>query len=113
MASELLPQMPLSAPVGHGRDGANLTLGDGVAARCGARQEQDFLLGVRRQVQQVHDLRHAGPRHVAEAGQVGVVADCALADEAVEVDGQISVTFRPTGIKTLAAELVSREEVEA
>jgi len=28
-------------------------------------------------------------------------------------DGQISVTFRPTGIKTLAAELASREEVTA
>jgi site-specific DNA recombinase len=28
-------------------------------------------------------------------------------------DGQISVTFRPTGIKTLVAELASREEVEA
>jgi len=28
-------------------------------------------------------------------------------------DGTISVTFRPTGIKTLAAEIASREEVEA
>jgi hypothetical protein len=28
-------------------------------------------------------------------------------------DGQISVTFRPTGIKTLAAELTNREEVTA
>jgi len=28
-------------------------------------------------------------------------------------DGQIAVTFRPTGIKTLAGEWASREEVEA
>ena len=56
--------------------GASLT--DRGAAPVGSRQEQDVLLDVRGEVQQVHDLRHAGAGDVAEAGQLGVVGDLAV-----------------------------------
>jgi len=65
-----------------------MPLRESVAPGRRARQKQDFLLNIRCQVEEAHYLRYAGPRHVAEARQVGVVADRALADEAVEVDGQ-------------------------
>ncbi|MEM6504458.1 MAG: hypothetical protein AAF711_03230, partial [Planctomycetota bacterium] len=48
----------------------------------------DFLLYVRREMQQVHDLRHAGLGDVGEASQFGHVADLASAEEVVEADRQ-------------------------
>ena len=52
-----------------------MQVGYRVRATYCSRQEEEGFLSIRRQVQEVHDLRCAGPRHVAEAGEVGVVAD--------------------------------------
>jgi len=39
-------------------------------------------------VEQVHDLRQAGPGDVTEAGKLGLVGHDAIADELVEADRQ-------------------------
>src|SRR3954464_5393132 len=40
-----------------------------------ARQEKNLLLDVRSEMQQLHDLCHAGSRHPAETGQFRIVAN--------------------------------------
>jgi len=56
----------LLAPFGRGRDGAKLLLRERITAAFESRQEQDFLLQVRRQRQQIHDLRQPGAGDVPE-----------------------------------------------
>ena len=60
-----------------------MVLADRIAAALGAREEQERLLDVRRELQQVHDLGDAGAAHVAQPGDVGVVGHLAAPDEAV------------------------------
>ncbi len=52
------------------------------------RQEQNCLLDIRRQIQQVHDLRQPGASHVPQPGQVRVVAHLAVADQFLEPMGK-------------------------
>ncbi|MCK6486716.1 MAG: hypothetical protein L6R00_21630, partial [Phycisphaerae bacterium] len=51
-------------------------------------QVQEFLLDVRRQVVEVHDLRHARLGDVGQAGQLGLVGDLPPADQPVELNRQ-------------------------
>src|SRR5690606_32301145 len=67
---QALPESALLSPVRLGGDGPNMVLADRITALGGARQEQDRLLDVRRELQQVHDLRHPGAGHVAQTRQV-------------------------------------------
>jgi len=72
--AQLLPCLPRLPPVGNERDRSELQPPDRFAAKLDRRQEQGVLPDVGGQVQQVHDLRHAGAGDVAEAGQASVVA---------------------------------------
>src|SRR5262245_22701901 len=51
-------------------------------------QEENLLLNVRRQLQQVHDLADTSAADVPQAGHGSVRRQDALANEAVEFDGQ-------------------------
>jgi hypothetical protein len=47
---------------------------------------QDLVLDVRRQQQQIHDLRHPRSANVAEPGNVSVIAELAPIDHMLELD---------------------------
>jgi hypothetical protein len=50
--------------------------------------EEDYLLDVRREQRQVHDLSHPRPGDETQAGQVGVVLHLAAVDHLLELDRQ-------------------------
>jgi hypothetical protein len=52
------------------------------------REKKDLFLNVRREIEQFHDLRHAGSRNVAAPGQVRVVANRSLPNQSLEPDGE-------------------------
>lgn len=70
----LAPQPPLFPPVGHGGDLSNVVLQDRLLAALNPWQEEELLLDVGSQVQQAHDLRHAGPRDMAEGLRKSIVS---------------------------------------
>jgi hypothetical protein len=49
---------------------------------------EEVVLGVRRQIQQVHNLGEPGSAHATEPGQRRLVGDDTVADQLVEPDGQ-------------------------
>src|SRR5262249_41257359 len=67
---QLSPLPPLRIPIKRGRDRQELAQANGVAAVLGARQEEDLLLDVGGELQEVHDLADAGPRHPPQPGQL-------------------------------------------
>jgi len=69
------------------------------------RQIEYFLLDVRCEVQQVHDLRHAGLGDVGEAGQLGHVSDLAGAEQVVEADRHV---FWANSVTTGSSDPLSR-----
>ena len=72
--AQVLPEPHLLSPIGLGRDGAKVALGDGVAAGARPGKEEDLLLDVGRQLAEVHDLAEAGAGDVDQAGQFGLPA---------------------------------------
>lgn len=65
-----LKQAPLFGPLHLGRDRPQLSFVDAL----GARQEEPLLLNVWRQVEQPHDLRHAGARDPTPPRDIRVIA---------------------------------------
>ena len=63
----LLPHPPL--PIWHTSERPEIPLRDSVSPALGRRQEQNLVLQIRRQADQVHDLRQARARYVAQAGK--------------------------------------------
>jgi hypothetical protein len=55
--ADLLKQAPLLAPVDPADEGPQVSLGDALEGR----QKKDLFLNVRSQIEQLHDLCHAGP----------------------------------------------------
>jgi len=88
LLSHFAPHLSLIPPVSQLGNRAKVAFGDRVASFSHWREVQYRFLDVRRQVQQVHDLCHAGLGDVGEAGQFGLVGDLAVAQEFVEPDGQ-------------------------
>jgi hypothetical protein len=60
----------------------------------GRRVQKEFL-NIRRQQQQVHDLRQPGPGDEAQPRQVCVIADFAAVDHVLKLDGQRHQTRDP------------------
>ena len=83
-----LAEMRLLMPSVFSGHAAKLLLRYLFLAARNSRQEEDLLLDIRGELQQVHNLRDSCSRDVAEAGEVGLVGNHALADEAVKADGQ-------------------------
>jgi hypothetical protein len=54
------------------------------AEMVNAGRPQAWSLDVRRQQEEAHDLADAGARHMAQAGQLGLVLDRAGSDQPVE-----------------------------
>jgi hypothetical protein len=50
--------------------------------------EEQFLLDSRRQMIQVHDLRHARLGHMDRPSEFGLIGNLPFADQPVEVNGQ-------------------------
>lgn len=65
-----MPTSALHAPAGVGSERSKVALADLLASRRKWLQEQELLLDVRREVVQVHDLRHARLSDVGEAGEL-------------------------------------------
>jgi hypothetical protein len=82
------PHLPLLAPARCSGDQPEVLFCDSILSPFCRRQEQDLLLQVGRKVKQVHDLRQAGPAHVAKAGQLGLIGHRAIADQLIEPDRQ-------------------------
>jgi len=61
---------------------------DGIVTARNRLQEKELLLDVRREVVQVHDLRHPRLGDVGQAGEFGLIAYLPLAEELFEVDRQ-------------------------
>ena len=51
-------------------------------------QEKNGFLDVRRQIHQLHDLRHARPRHFAAASCISIILNPALPDQSLQPDCQ-------------------------
>lgn len=83
-----LPHLPLLAPTRRGRDGPKVPLRDCVPTTLEGRQEQNLPLQVRREAQQIHNLRQPRPRHVAQPRLFRLVVHHAIADQLVETDRQ-------------------------
>src|ERR1022692_4478356 len=64
---------PLSLPVVVGGKRPDVLLADKIAASAGRCQEQQTLLDIGSQLQQVHDLGDAGPRHAPEPSEFSVI----------------------------------------
>ena len=52
------------------------------------RQKKDLFLNVRSEIEQLHDLRHAGSRHPAEAGQFRIIPNRFLPHQPLKPDGE-------------------------
>jgi hypothetical protein len=52
------------------------------------REKKDLFLNVRREIEQFHDLRHAGSRHVTATSQFCVVANRSIPQQSFKPDGQ-------------------------
>ena len=52
------------------------------------REKKDLFLNVRREIEQLHDLRHAGSRDVAVPGQVRIIPNLAFAQQSFKPDRQ-------------------------
>jgi hypothetical protein len=72
---------------------------DLIVAPLHRRQEQQCLLNVRREVKQVHDLRHPRPRDVPQSSQLSVVGDDAIPNQLIELCGRVGrITDRTYGV---------------
>ena len=80
-----LPEPSLLLPLGFRHDAADVARRRGVPAFQPGRREQNLLLNVRRQEEQVHDLRDARPACVTQSRDLGLVLDLASTDELVKV----------------------------
>lgn len=72
--------LPLHSPVERRRNRPELPFRERIAASFDGRQEQDFLLQVRREVQQIHDLRQPSASNMADPRQLRLVRHQAVAD---------------------------------
>jgi len=63
-----------------------VVLADEVAALDRSGQKQESFLDVRGEVQQVHDLRHAGAGDVPQADQVGLASYLRGLDQPINAD---------------------------
>ncbi len=77
------PRTPLPRPAQLRRDWPKVTLSDRWLTAGHFGQKQNRLLDVWRQIQQVHDLGHPGRCHLSDAGDLGLIGDDPLADQAV------------------------------
>src|ERR1017187_7024791 len=66
---DLLKHAALLVPVDPADDPPQVSLVEALDER----QKQDLFLNVWSQIEQLHDLGHAGSRHPAEAGQFGII----------------------------------------
>lgn len=82
------PQETLTAPIDLSRDGPKFMLGHRVSAARDRRHKEDGLLQVGREVQEIHDLRHAGAGDVTNGSEVRLRAHRSFPNEAIEPDRQ-------------------------
>src|SRR5690606_7473828 len=98
-----LPRATLLAPVQRSQKrGAQSPLADRLRTGCDF-EEEDLLLDVRREEEQVHDLRDAGPAEAEGAGHVGVVAELAGVDAPLEGVREGELAGDAGGVASLAA----------
>ena len=72
--ADLLKQAPLLAPVDPADEGPQVSLVEALEGR----QKKDLFLNVRSQIEQLHDLCHAGPCHPAHGGPFRIIPPQAL-----------------------------------
>ena len=81
VSSQTFPHPALLPPVEDCCQRLKLVQMDRITATRHARQEQDLLLDIGRQLPQVHDLRNPSAGDLPELGQGHVVTDRAGAEE--------------------------------
>lgn len=82
------PFQLLLTPVCDCRDRPEVPLSDRIPPGLDRFKVQERLLNGRCQQQQIHDLADPRPRHHAQTGEFGHVADLAGPDQVVEPDGE-------------------------
>ncbi len=80
------PRTPLPRPAQLRRDWPQVTLGDRWLTASHLREKQDRFLDVWGQIQQVHDLGHPGRGHLPDAGDLRLIGDDTLANQAIHPD---------------------------
>jgi len=83
-ALKLLKQAPLFVPVDPVGDRPQVSL---VEAPDG-RQKEDLFLNVGSEMEQFHDLGHAGPGNAAETGQFGIIPNRSRSQQSLHLDGE-------------------------
>lgn len=101
------PQSPLLPPIQHTHDRPQLPLVNRIVALGHRWQIQNRLLNVRRQAEQVHNLRHPRPAHAPQPRQIGVVANLLVSDQLLEPVGQSKQPAAATATRT-TTEAMSR-----
>jgi len=81
---DLLKHAPLLVPVDPADDAPQIPL---VKALDGW-QKKDLFLNVRSEIEQLHDLCHAGSRHPAKAGQFRIIPNRFIPKQALKPDGE-------------------------
>lgn len=82
-SGEAAPLGSLLLPITHGRYRPQIPFRQRVSASLNGRQVKEFLLNIRGQVQQVHDLRHTRLSHLGKPGQLRLVGDDAIPEKLV------------------------------
>ena len=86
---DYLKPAPLLAPVDSADDGPQVSLVEALAVvQSDRRQKKDLFLNVRSEIEQLHDLRHTGSRHPAEASQFRIIPNRLLPQQSVKADGE-------------------------
>ena len=83
-----LKYLPLSVPIALRRGNSQMPFRELLSCTAVAKRANQRLVDVRRQIQQVHDLRQSGSAHLPQPGQFRLVGHDAVAEELVEADGQ-------------------------
>jgi len=81
---DLVKQRSLHIPIDPADNRAQVSL----IETLDGRQEEELFLNVRSEVQQLHDLRHAGSRHPAPPGEFRIIPNLFLSQQSLKPDGQ-------------------------
>ena len=81
---DLLKHTTLLVPVDQPNDGPKVPL----IETADVRQKEKLFLNIGSEVEELHDLGHAGSRYSAQSGEFGIVANRFLSQQPVKPEGQ-------------------------
>ena len=83
-----LPEAALATPIPLAAQGLHVRHMQRISALIEGRQEKELLLDVRSQMKQVENLADARATDMAKTGELGLIGNRSLAEQATQADGQ-------------------------